>query len=231
MLLLTWGTGVCVEARVFKMAGISFGGGRFDYAAIGKRLYQAAMEVDGRKVDVSVIRAEERGAVLEGMIRSIGGQVSYSGGEGMGMGEIKDGGVRVRLLTLPVTDDGGSLVVAVQSPEVKGGTEPPQDQVIAGVPVYRGAVIKRVMRNTDTGTSLRQAETPDTPGMVMAYYRESLMRDGWSPVLPSGDAELVCFAKGAEQCWILCRRSESAGETRLTVVNRRGGQNGTMGGR
>jgi hypothetical protein len=229
--LMAWGVAVRVEARVFKIAGISFGGGSFDYTAIGKRLYKAAMEVDGRKVDVCVIRAEERGAVLAGLIQSVGGQVLYSGGEGMGMGEIRNGGERTRLLTLPVTDGGGSLVMVVQSPEVKGVTEPPQDPLIAGVPVYRGALLRRVMRNADTGTSLRQAATPDNPRMVMAYYRDTLTRDGWSLVLPAGEAELVCYAKGAEQCWIFCRRPESAGETQLTVVNRRGGRNGTMGDR
>lgn len=224
-----------VHARVFKIAGISIGGGSFDFSAMGKLLYRGSMEVDGQSADVSVFRAEGGGGQLAGLIRGAAGPARYAGGAGMGLGEIRDGGQRVRLLSLPVDGDGGSLVVAVQAPDAKSGTGTLRNTIIDGVPVYHGAVIKRVMRNADTATTLRQATTTDAPGMVMEFYRAALASQGWKPALPgvasTTASELVCYVRGADLCWILCRRVESDGETRLTLVNKRGVLNATTGDR
>gem|GEM_PF-5447866 len=225
---------VRVEARVFKVAGISMGRGCFDLGAIGKCMYKAAMLVDGREVVVSVLRTEG-GVPLAGLIQGAAGMARHAGGEGMELGEVRDGGRRMRLISLPVAGDGGSMVVAVQSSEAKVEAGSPRDAVVAGVAVYPGATIKRVMLNTDTATTLRQAATMDEPGVVMAFYRASLARAGWMPALPAdashGGTELACFVKGPDMCWVLCSRAESDGETRLTLVNKRGGLNGTTGDR
>lgn len=226
---------VSVDARVFKIRGLAFGGGRFDYSAIGRRLYGAVMEVDGRSVDVSVIRAEGRMEEVVGGLRGTGGQGRYKAGDGMGIGEIRDGGQCVRMLTLPMMSGSESLVIAVQSGEAGAGKATPMVTDMAGVPVYREAVVKRVLRNTDTGTTLWQAATADEPRVAMAFYRSAFEGEGWQPALPRaaarGGPELECFVRGRDLCWVFCQRVESDGGTRLTVVNKRAGLNGTMGDR
>lgn len=225
---------VSVEARVFRIRGFSVGGGRFDYSAIGRRLYGAVMEVDGRVVDVSVIRAEGRMEEAVGW-RGMGGQVRYEAGDGMGIGERRDGGQRVRMLTLPMVSGGESLVIAVQSGEAGAGKATPTVADMAGVPVYREAVVKRVLRNTDTGTTLWQAATADEPQVAMAFYRSAFEGEGWQRALPQAvsrrGAELECFVRGRDLCWVFCQGVESDGGTRLTLVNKRGALNGTMGDR
>lgn len=212
------------SARIFRNSGVATGS---DVSSLGRVLYTAAMEVDGSPRQVSVVApSAESGA---------SGVRTGSAGKGsMEIASMPPGAGPVRVLTLRDPDKGKALVIAVEGAPGRG--EP--DRVVQPAtvfPAYRGAVVRKVIRNADTRTTMEIRETADDPDAVLRHYRSALARAGWAPVglRPDGAAGegLAGFWKGGDVCWILCRRAESGGETRVTLLHKRGAMNGMTGDR
>ncbi len=222
-------------ARVFRQAGSGSGNKPFDVSALGRVLYEAEVRVDGRPAHVSVLNAPGSPEEWGSRIRAFAGgrSLRYASGSSIGFADLREGGHTLRMLKLPAGKEG--VAVAISTRATAGKPDRDEGGLAEGLPVYREATIRRVMRNEDTRTTMQISGTTDSPAAALAFYRAALARDGWRPVAPlprgTAGAGLAGFSRGADLCWILCRRAESGGETRITLLHKRGGMNSSTGDR
>lgn len=221
------------DARVFRWRGMFRPDGPMNAASFGYVVYEARMEVDGRPVSASVVNASASPNELKAILDSAaaGGSIRYAATRAMGVGEVLNGPNRLKVVAVPTGESRSTVMLLADEP----GKSFPALEQIDDVPRCQGMKVARVMRNEDTRSTLQTGTTPDHPDAVDAFYRAALARDGWTPLAPvRGSVEgglLAGFSRGSDVCWILCRRSDSDGETRVTLLHKRGKPSGGMGDR
>lgn len=222
---------VSAQARIFRTQGAT--ASTWGAEAGGTELYHAPFLVNGSRVNCSVIRSTRDLGELRLSLPAWRGRPAGSAapGESLAFAEVRRGAGTARLVALSDTRSRGTTIVAVEKQE-------PATTTVKSWPVfgefraeYPNSLVCGVFRNLDSGTSACVAETRDTPEQVLRYYEASLSRQGWV-CLPGGspqdgDGGLQGFAKGDAFVWVLSRKMEYDGVTRITLIHKQV----AMGGR
>ena len=214
-------------ARVFWRSG---GGAWIDRVARqlnGATVYRAAVQVNGGRADVGVVRSGEPFAPTSARMRQAlapaGGFLIA--GSRMAFGVAAPGGRIVRTLILAPGDEGSCAVFVIDQSrdDFEQAKAAPTGHMLPSVPEYPGARILSYIRNEDTRTAIQTATAPAAPAAALQFYESALARDGWSSPLgsrPAGERDWAFFLRGRDVCAVLVAPSDHPAECRITVLQK-----------
>lgn len=215
-------------ARVFQGGGSA--GDVFDPLMLGRRIYQAVMQINGGRAEVTVVSCEGGTASVRAAVQAVKEDPSarYVAGEDVGFGKASANGRQVRLMTLTTGAESKTLMVSVgqSDADAKASCNPDIRHQIDDVPVPAEARVLSFMKNLDTRTALEQLAIRMPAERARRYFESVMPRGGWTPMFrASGDDGLVVFVKGADVCCVRIRSSDSDGESSVTLLHKQGAVN------
>lgn len=229
--LTFWSCAASVHGRIFREQGLTSTG--WAYSTGGRDLYRAAFSINGGPASVSVIRTAKDMQTLRLVLPSWRNQSSGTvpRGGAIGFAEVRQDDRAARLVALADPQAQGTTIVAVEKNSLPPAGVKEWPAFEEARVAYRNSLVRGVFRNLDSGTSACLADTRDTPEQVLKYYESSLSRQGWER-LPggssrSGDGGLQGFARRNALIWVLSRKTEYDGITRITLIHKQV----AMGGR
>jgi len=214
-----------LQARVYQTSG-AMGGDLFNPSSLGKQVYRTAMTINGGRADVSVVDC----AGGEASIRTVcgdmpAGSARYVAGESLGLGKaVRDGQV-VRLVTLSPGLGSRTLLVTVAQSDsaVRASAVPPLRHQLEDVPVPPDATVLSYMKNDDTRTAMERLSVRMSGEGARRYFEGAMTRAGWARVAgTAGESGVAFYMKGADVCCVRVVVADSDGESRVTLLHKRG---------
>lgn len=191
-----------VRAAVYQTGGAAEGD-IFNPSSFGRCIYQTVMRINGGRADVSVVSCEGR----------------------VGSRQATRDGKTMSLLALTPSAESRTLIIAVAQSEREQKASRP-DAVrhqIEGIPVPAGATILSYQGNEDTRTSLERVSVRMQADGVRDYYDARMAGSGWARLFPAvRDSGLQIYTKGADLCCIGVGETDSYGESKVTLLHKRG---------
>jgi hypothetical protein len=200
---------IVVQAAVFQTGG-STGGDLLNPDSFGRCLYRAAMQINGGRAEVSVIACDEGVAP-----RPAAFKIEQAAGDGR----------TLRLVTLKPSLASPPLMVAVSQSvgEEQASRSGEGRHQIDEIPIPSGARVLSFQRNDESRTSLERLAVRMSADGVRGYYDAILTRNGWSRLFSeSREGGLMVFVKGATVCCVGVGAADSYGESRVTLLHKRG---------
>lgn len=92
---------------------------------------------------------------------------------------------------------------------------------VSPLPLYPGARPGLVAGNGDTGLSFATLTADAAPEQVAAFYRTTLMAEGWQPMFPDADAAGSClFLRENALCYVLITKAEESAVSHITLLHK-----------
>ena len=203
--------------RVFRITGETHG--RFNAAGLPwESAHETTMTVNGRKNDVVVYSVRYSEPVLEQLRAQFERQgatvtlTSDANGGAKGLARWDGGSARILVLA-PESRPNNLVFLFYPSRSPSSAAQPP-------VPDYPRGHTENTMVNNDTEAFCTILSTTDPAGQVQRHYAESLVRDGWKPLLPLPFSAGLSFYHRKESTCCVQTGTRENGETVVTVLVR-----------
>jgi len=204
----------------------SLGGDLFDPASFGRVIYRTVMWINGGRAEVAVTACDRGTASVKAAFAGEPQGARYREGASLGLGQTTRDGRIMRVMTIEPPGASKPLLVSVlQSEGDERQSRSSTPQGLDEVPALPGAEIEGVLRSDDTHTAVERLTTRRAPSGVLAFYDGAMTRGGWTRLSGEPDASLRIYLKGSDVCCVGVRAAESDGETRVTLLHKRGAVN------
>lgn len=211
-------------ARVSR--GIPLGGDLFDPATFGRVVYRTVMWINGGRADVAVTTCDRGTASVKTAFGGESAGAAYREGTSMGLGRATRDGRSVRVMTIEPPGAANPLMVSViQSDADERQSRSTPSHGLDDVPALPDADVEGLLRSDDTRTAVERLTTRRAPEGVLAFYDGAMTRGGWTRLSGAPDASLRIYVKDTDVCCVGARAVESDGETRVTLLHKRGAVN------
>lgn len=214
-----------LQARVYQTSG-AVGGDLFNPSSFGRQVYRTVMTINGGRADVSVVDCAGGDASVRTACNALPpGAARYMVGESLGLGKAVRDGKEVRLLTLSPGPGARMLLVTVTQSDsaARDSATPPLRHQLEDVPVPPDATVLSYMKNADTRTAMERLSVRMPGEGARLYFEGAMARAGWTRVSgAAGENGMAFYMKGADVCCVRVSVADSDGESRVTLLHKRG---------
>lgn len=194
-------------------------------SAGGFSVYQAPLNINGARADLSVFSFEQPCDILVKQLASLFSNASISYRRGtMAFFMLREKDIVIRLVIIQPTSESHALVMKIEQStfDYESSIKPPERHLLPELPEFPSSSPAFYAANSDTDLQIAASVTSAGPAEVKAYYSQRLSAQGWfNPLNDAGS--LLLFARGNAVCTVMTADSEQPGITKITLLHKKHG--------